>query len=192
MRSQLTMRIGIQTVILVLLFLHRMALAQAGTPRFEAGPIFTCFTGCADQGNRGFGGRGTVNITKLFGAEFQVTRLESRSSFVDPVVYGSGHGKITLRLEDKLKFNAFGVAGPGFFSNDRFVGKLPGPVVKQRTSSFAFNFGGGIEIVPLRFASARFDFANFSSHSKCLDTYCDQVAYRNDFDLKVALMLRFR
>lgn len=182
------MRVNVQNLVAVFFCLSVSAFAQSSPPRFEAGPVFTCFTGCADPGNLGFGGRAVVNVTRFLAAEFQLTRLEAFSS---RTVYGSGHAKITFRLEDKLKLNVFGLAGPGYFTKDRSVGKPPGPVGRERVTSPAFNIGGGVEIVPFRLTAVRFDFSDFYSYSKCLDFSCDRTAGENNFDFKAALMFRF-
>jgi opacity protein-like surface antigen len=182
----------LKTVLLVMLcFAPERAFSQLNIPRFEAGLTFSCFTGCADDGNTGFGGRGTVNATKYIAGEFQITKLEKPNDFVEPMIYGNGQAKATLRLEDKLKFNLFGFGGPGFARFDKFAGKLPGPITKERRTGPTLTLGGGLEIVPVRFISVRFDLAYLRIKNQCDSAFCDRLEPTNNSDFKIALMFRF-
>jgi opacity protein-like surface antigen len=186
----MSLRNGRRLLIIVLVFsAPALAFAQSMVPRFEVGPTFTCFSGCPSfKGDRGFGARGTFNITQFLGAEFQFTRLSQKSSIPNPTSYGSAHAKLTKRFEDRLKFNVFGIVGPGFTNRDEFIGNYFGGISKRFTR-FAFNAGGGVEIVPTRIISARFDFTNLHS-AKCGDGYCDTTINTNNFDFKFGAMFR--
>jgi hypothetical protein len=179
-------------VLFVAIALHASAaFAQSSVPRVEIGPTFTCFTGCADLGNKGYGARITVNLLDSIGVEYQFTRLEKADPDLRHPVYGSGHVRFSRRFEKRLKFNFFALAGPGFFNQHRSVGKLPGPSATRHFRRFAFNAGGGVEIVPIRRASVRFDITDLISHTVCFNFACDQVGYENNPDFKVGIMLRF-
>ena len=65
-----------RSIVVIVLFMQCHAFAQTTTPRFEVGPIFSCFTSCGEGPStrgRGYGGRGTFNFTNYFGAEFQAS-----------------------------------------------------------------------------------------------------------------------
>ena len=193
LRRSLSLRNGMRLLIIVLFFsAPALAFAQSMVPRFEVGPTFTCFSGCPSfKGNRGFGARGTVNITEWLGTEFQITRLSGKVGGIpNPTSYGSAHAKFTQRFEDRLKFNVFGILGPGFSNRDEFIYQGPFfPSIGRRFTRFAFNAGGGVEIVPTRIISARFDFANLHS-GECEPPYCDTTIATNNFDFKFGIMFR--
>src|SRR5678816_3849682 len=178
----------LQILTLLVIFLPHVAAAQTSVPSFEVGPFFTCMrqsfgTSCG----RGGGGRVTYNFTKLFAAEFQASHIDD-FVFGNGATYASGHAKVTLRMEERLKVNAFGVFGPGFIAFDRSVGKAPFAASEKHFQTAAFNFGGGFEIVPARWISARFDFTDFASDTQCLDAFCDQTTMEHRFDFKVGAM----
>jgi hypothetical protein len=182
----------LQILTLLVIFLPHIASAQTSVPRFEVGPLFTCMRRSFDTScSRGVGGRGTYNVTKLFAVEFQGSHIDD-FIFGSGATYASGHLKATLRMEERFKVNAFGIFGPGFITFDRSVGKAPFAVSEKHFQAAAFNFGGGFEIVPTRWISARFDFTDFASETQCLDPFCDQTATEHRFDFKVGAMFRFR
>ena len=184
------MRLTVIPFAFVFLLGPQSAFSQLSIPRFEAGLTFSCISSCGDDVNTGFGGRGTVNITNVVAGEFQVTRLSRPNEFIDPIVYGNGQAKFTIRLEDRMKFNVFGFGGPGFSRFDRFVVRAPNTAI-QRFTGPTFSLGGGFEVVPVRFMSVRLDVAYLKIKNQCTDLSCDQREYTDNGDFKIGVMFRF-
>jgi hypothetical protein len=144
-------------VTIILLFESTIGCAQ-DYPRFEIGP----FLGMTQpsEGSRkmeaGIGGRVVANVSSRIGLEFQIAAFDHGGS--DQYISSSGNVKVTFRDETRSKFNAFGLAGFGvaetFYS--QFLGSsrcCSSPHIYHP----AFNVSGGVEFVPIRWLSLRFD-----------------------------------
>jgi len=154
-------------------------------PRFEIGPLFS-FAQTVSPSSvwwrdfiAGYGGRLTANLHPNLAVEFQASAYPT-IHFSGSSVRGAGHIKGTLRLEQHSKVNFFVVAGPGF-SRDVDV-CCGGHLSEFRATRFAFDAGGGIELVPLRHFAIRFDATDFVVRAG---------RTINNLDLKFAAMVRF-
>jgi hypothetical protein len=135
------------------LVLRRIILA-----RFEVGP----FLGITQpsEGNfemeAGVGGRVVANVSSKIGLEFQIAGFSPGGS--DQYISTSGNFKVTFRDETRSKVNLFGLTGFGiaetFYS--RFLGSSRCCSSPHRYHP-ALNVAGGVEFVPMRWLSLRFD-----------------------------------
>jgi hypothetical protein len=149
-------------ITIILLFESTIGCAQdyprQDYPRFEVGP----FLGMTEtsEGNRelgaGVGGRVVANVSSRIGLEFQITVLAAGGS--DQYISSSGNVKVTFRDEMRSKLNLFGLAGFG-------VAETPYRQMRGSSSCCfsphvyhpALNVAGGLEFVPIRWLSLRFD-----------------------------------
>jgi hypothetical protein len=145
----------------------------SAAPRVEIGPVtssakLNTYGDTFADYHIGGGGRVTFNLNGFIGAEVESTRQPTDNRYIGDEVHTSFAAKGTYCKEQArwLKFaglNFFGVAGLGFLN--RPVGiALPNPpplcircTVSQRQTRAIFDFGGGVEIVPIRLISVRFD-----------------------------------
>lgn len=173
------------------LVIGHLQAKEKEVPRLEIGPLFSRAQTVSPSSNwwrdyiAGYGGRLTVNIHPNLAVEFQASSYPSihinGSSF-----RGSGHLKATLRLEQRSKVNLFVVAGPGFSKDEDVC--CGGHLSEYRETRFAFNIGGGIELVPIRKLAIRFDATDFIIRQ----TYTMvPAAFIHNVDLKFAAMFRF-
>jgi hypothetical protein len=93
------------------------AWAQS-VPWIEIGPIFSSTPFLigfpSDARGFGFGGRFVLNPHRNLAGEFQVSKSPSLDSMEGSGATVIGHLKVVARLEDRLKFNIFALAGPGW------------------------------------------------------------------------------
>jgi hypothetical protein len=164
----------------------RIWAQSADVPVWEAGPLLSLTgfgTGALSTGRVrvAYGGRITANVHRNAGIEYQMAffpELESRTD-----VQGSGHLKLTFRAEQHYKLNFFAIAGPGFL-HDRARGPRFQPII---STSVAFVYGGGLEVVPQRHYSIRLDLTDFYAGRHV--TFGRFWQHRLDF--KTAIMIRF-
>ncbi|MBI3950325.1 MAG: hypothetical protein HY314_07720 [Acidobacteria bacterium] len=140
------------------------ALAQQeDVPRVEVGPLFTMFRDTdLNNSEAGFGGRITINPHWLAGVEAEISHYPNvgAAQFLGPhadadVTTGLFGIKLTpLRTE---RAAVFGKLRPGF-AHVRFnIPSLPGGPFRVRDTEFAMDFGGGVELFPVRWFGLRFD-----------------------------------
>src|SRR5262245_43634349 len=96
----------------------RQDLDVSSVPWIEIGPIFSSTPFLigfpSDARGFGFGGRFVVNPHRNLGAEFQVSKSPSLDSMEGSGATAIAHLMVVARLEDRLKFNVFALAGPGW------------------------------------------------------------------------------
>jgi hypothetical protein len=203
------MRIVWAAVCVSLLLLPPSRAFGQNAPRWELGPsISTISLGelgvLPRAGNRGFGfgARAVWNISEFLGAELQFARV-SRTDSGTPLSSGdeiqrthhqlTASVKGTWRLENSLKINPFALAGIGG-RRDTF-GFISGgePLGKFHETRVALRFGGGIEIVPQKRFSIRFDASNLASRVPSIQE--SSVSFTpahwwNRLDISLSMMVR--
>ncbi len=190
--KRLTVHSAIALAIIMGILLAGPSRAEAKeVPRFELGPLFSMAQTVSASSTwwrdyiAGYGGRLTANLNPNLALEFQA------ASFPDihtngSSIRGSGHLKATLRLEHSSKVNFFVVAGPGFSKDEDVC--CGGNLTAYRVTRFAFDVGGGIELVPVRRLAIRFDATDFMVRVTSTMAGSDFI---HNADLKFAVMLRF-
>jgi hypothetical protein len=138
-----------------------MVCAQS-VPWIEIGPIFasTPFRIGFPSDARGFsfGGRLVLNPHRNLAGEFQVSKSPSLDSMEGSGVTAIAHLKVAARLEKRLKFNVFALAGPGWMHEHTVC--CGGHLFEDNRSSLVWDVGGGAEFVPGRHLSMRTDFTD--------------------------------
>ena len=148
----------------------------------------------------GGGGRATFNVNRFLGAEVESTRQPTDNLYIGDEVHTSFAAKGTYRKEHArwLKFaglNFFGVAGLGFLNRSvPIANPNPPPLcirctVLQRQTKAIFDFGGGVEVVPARLISVRFDVAGAKFQREA--SYCCDAFDETRIFIKTAIMFRF-
>jgi hypothetical protein len=156
------------SVVMLLLSTGSLAIAQQA-PRFEAGPIVACVSDCNDHPNWGWGARGTVNLTNVFGGEAQIFEHQANHSIGTDLI-GTFNLKATWRLESRYRFNLFALAGPGFVRTNALTGITTAPFPQSqtvRTTQPLLDLGGGAEFVPFRQFAFRVDITHFTLRNPC-------------------------
>jgi hypothetical protein len=152
-------------------------------PRWEAGPLISVITVGTAVSSRevqaGYGGRVTFNANRIVGFEYQMGYILGH--YYESMVQGSGHVKLTYRMEAKWKINIFGIIGPGFLREQQSYTGAIGHVINNYQST-AIDFGAGMEIVPHRHFLIRLDLTDF--HGGTLSS-------GDHIDFKIGAMLRF-
>jgi len=178
----------------------------AAPPRIEIGPVVssaklnTYGDTFADY-HVGAGGRVTLNFNRFVGAEVESTRQPTDNRYIGDEVHTSIAAKGTYRKEQArwLKFaglNFFGVAGLGFLNRPVAIADPSPPrlcircTVPQRQTRAIFDFGGGVEVVPIRSVSVRFDVTGAKSQQRA--AYCCDAFDETRVFIKTAIMFRFK
>jgi hypothetical protein len=160
-------------------------------PRFEVGPLVSAAQTVSPSPVWwrdlivGYGGRLTANVHPNIAVEFQASSYPS-IHVNGSSVRGSGHVKGTLRLERRSRLNIFVVVGPGF-SHDKDT-CCGGHLSEYRETRFAFNVGGGVELIPLKRLALRLDATDFIVRMAFTQV---PAALIHNLDLKIAAMFRF-
>jgi len=129
-------------------------------PRWELGPTISLIKVREYDAYRafGFGGRATLNFSRLFAADVQFAR-DSQKEFFAPSNSRTEYRhdqftanlKTTWRPQTRLRANPFALAGMGLARDgvsSTFQGPFPGSF-KFYQNKFALRFGGGVQLVPL-------------------------------------------
>jgi hypothetical protein len=152
-------------------------------PRWEAGPLISVITVGTAVSSRnvqaGYGGRVTFNAGRIMGFEYQMSYILAH--YYEAMVQGSGHLKLTYRMETNWKINLFGIVGPGFLREQQSYTGSIGHVVYNYQSA-AIDFGAGMEIVPHRRFLIRLDLTDFHGGT---------LSAGDHIDFKIGAMFRF-
>jgi len=176
-------------------------------PRVEIGPVISsaklnAFGDTFANYYVGGGGRVTVNVHRFVAAEVESTRQPTGNPYIGDEIHTSFAFKGTYRKEQArwLKFaglNFFGVTGLGFLNRQVWIVDPNPPqlcircTVPQRQTKAIFDFGGGIEVVPIRLISVRLDLTGAKFHER--STYCGCDAFDDSrIFIKTAIMFRFK
>ena len=174
-------------------------------PRLEIGPVISsakqnAYGATFADYHVGGGGRVTFNFNRLVGAEVESTRQPTGDSYDE--IHTTFAAKGTYRKEQArwLKFaglNFFGVAGLGFLNRPVQIATNPPPprlcircTILQRQTEAIFDFGGGVEIVPIRLISVRFDVTGAKFQQP--GPYCCDAFDETRVFIKTAIMFRFK
>jgi len=125
-------------------------------PIFSSTPFLIGFP--LDARGFAFGGRLVVNPHRSLGGEFQVSQSPSLDSMEGSGATVIAHLKAVARLEDRLKFNVFALAGPGWMHEHTVC--CGGHLSEDNRGSLVWDLGGGVEFVPIRRVSVRTDFTD--------------------------------
>jgi Outer membrane protein beta-barrel domain len=136
-----------------------MVWAQ-NVPWIEIGPIFSSTPFLigfpSDARGFGFGGRLVLNPHANVAGEVQVSKFPSLDTMEGSGVTAIAHLKVSARLENRLKFNVFALAGPGWMREHTVC--CGAHLSEDDRSSLVWDVGGGVEFVPIRHVSVRTDF----------------------------------
>jgi hypothetical protein len=175
---------------------------QNNPPRVEIGPVMSSAKlDMIGDYHVGGGGRVTLNFNRFVGAEVESTRQPTGNSYIGDEIHTSFAAKGTYRKEQArwLKFaglNFFGVAGLGFVNRSVEIAQpIPPPYcircsVSQRQTKAIFDFGGGLEVVPARLVSIRFDVTGARFEQEIPYSFFPFDETR--VFIKAAIMLRFK
>jgi opacity protein-like surface antigen len=174
-------------------------------PRWELGPMFNLIKIQQLDSNRffGFGARGVLNFSDVFGADVQFARNTHNESFAPSnsrTTYSADQFtvnlKATWRRRNVMRMSPFAIAGVGLARNGvsfSYEG-IPGSF-KQYQNKFALRFGGGLEFSPNRRFSVRLDASDLSSRipgvppAVCISCGPDPDTWWNRLDVSFALMM---
>ncbi|PYV07465.1 MAG: hypothetical protein DMG07_28830, partial [Acidobacteria bacterium] len=138
------------------------------------------------------GGRVTFNLHPIVGIEYQMAYFPGYGAGEDSKTQGSGHIKLTYRLEENRRLNVFAIVGPGFLhENFSYTGSIGHIVYRYR--SVAVDYGVGLEILAHRRFLVRMDITDFYAGRKFLpfSPLAGSRSWDHHLDLKVAGMFRF-
>jgi hypothetical protein len=145
-----------------------------------------------------YGGRATFNFSRLLAGEVQISRASVPNSIAPGCcgayrLQGVAHAKITYRLERRHKFNLFGIGGPGFLTENGGYYDPQHNLHPSNRTRFAFNAGGGIEVVPSRRLIVRGEVSDFVVRTReqahvAPYSFWDWTHWA---DYKLAVMFRF-
>jgi hypothetical protein len=186
-----------RAIIALTIFLASTGCILAGepldTPRIEMGPIIgsTAF-GDKFAGDMRFslGGRFTLNLNPRFAIEYQMAWIQSDTSYpTNSSTQGSGHLKYKVWRSNSRRFDIFAVVGPGFMHEEyqEFDQYVPSMQIKGEIGAVAFDYGGGVEVIPHRRFAVRLDITDFSTGQKLVT----QRLWNHHLDIKGAVMFRF-
>jgi len=178
----------------------------AAPPRVEIGPIISSaklntYGDTSANYFVGGGGRVTLNFNRFVAGEVESTRQPTDNRYTGDEIHSSFAFKGTYRKEQArwLKFaglNFFGVAGLDFLNRPVGIADPNPPrlcircTVTQRQTKAVFDFGGGVELVPIRLISVRFDVT--SAKSRQPGPYCCDAFDETRRFIKTAIMFRFK
>jgi hypothetical protein len=81
-----------------------------------------------------------VNPHPNFGGEFQVSHSPSLDSMEGSGTTAIGHVKLAMRLEERMKFNVFALAGPGWMHEHTVC--CGGHLSEDNRNSLVWDIGG--------------------------------------------------
>jgi hypothetical protein len=171
-------------VFAILCLTSQAALAQhQDVPRVEVGPLFTMFRDTeVEENNVGVGGRITFNPHWAVGVEAEISHYPDvgAARFLGPHVdanltTGLFGLKVTpLRTE---RVAVFGKVRPGFIHARFHIPNFPGAPApfNVNDTEFAADWGGGVEVFPVRWLGLRFDAADLYIRDVGDDRVPDQL-----------------